>query len=54
MTDNTHNSPTRAGGYRSPKAKVIRVSIQNLLCLSDTSIIGYSDGSHSEDDMEED
>lgn len=40
--------------YSSPRTKVVFVKAQGILCMSDPSLTGYRDGSHSDGgDMEE-
>ena len=34
--------------YKAPRAKVIEVKAQSVLCGSDLSLNGWSNGSHSE------
>ena len=55
MTDNNRNASDQALRYRAPLMKVIEIKSQGVLCLSDPSLTGWSNGSNSDNvDMEED
>lgn len=54
MTGNNRNASDRTLRYTSPLVKVIEIKSQGVLCGSDPSLTGWSNGSHSDDvDMEE-
>ncbi len=48
MTDNFRNASDQSKRYRAPLVKVIEIKSQGLLCGSDLSLNGWSNGSHSE------
>ena len=56
MIDIFRNVSDQALQYRSPLVKVVGVNVQSILCLSDPTLTGYGDGSHTDggDMMEED
>ena len=54
MTDNIKSISDQSKRYRAPLVKVIDIKAQGVLCGSDPSLTGWSNGSHSDDvDMEE-
>lgn len=44
-----HDTATEYNGkrYESPKARMVSVKAQGLLCISNPSLNGYGEGSHS-------
>ena len=48
MTENFRNASDQSKRYRAPLVKVIEIKSQGLLCGSDLSLNGWSNGSHSD------
>ena len=48
MTDNFRNASDQSKRYRAPLVKVVGIKSQGVLCGSDLSLNGWSNGSNSE------